>query len=66
MVRYYDTEKIPYRTVTVFLRGTKLRYGIFLEENSTENNFVTYRNNPLFLVYVYLTYIQQIILIPAL
>ena len=32
---------------TVFLQGTKLRYGMFLEEYGTENNSVPYRSNPL-------------------
>ena len=48
--RYDITIRKKFRTVlllTVFLRDTKLRYGIFLEENSTENNSVPYRSNPL-------------------
>ena len=46
--RYGITVRKKLRTVllrTVFLRGTKLRYGIFLEEYSTENNSVPYRSN---------------------
>ena len=41
--RYGITIRKKFRTVllrTVFLRRTNLRYGIFLEENSTENNSV--------------------------
>ena len=41
--RYGITIRKKFRTAllrTVFLRGTKLRYGIFLEESSTENNSV--------------------------
>ena len=41
--RYGITIRKKFRTVllrAVFLRGTKLRYGIFLQENSTENNSV--------------------------
>ena len=50
MEKYGNTVRKKFRTVllrTVFLRGTKLRYGMFLEENSTENNFVLYRSSPL-------------------
>ena len=51
MERYGITVGKKFRTVllrAVFLRGTKLRYGMFFEEYSTEDNFVPYRSNPLF------------------
>ena len=45
-----------FRTVllrTVCLRGTKLRYGVFLEEFSTEKNSVPYRSNPLLVILLF-------------
>ena len=58
-VRYFDTEKILYRTVTygilaryeitVRYFGEVRNYGTvyFLKEYSTENNSIPYRSNPL-------------------
>ena len=43
-VRYYSAEKILTVLLrAVFLRGTKLRHGMFFEEYSAENSFVPYR-----------------------
>ena len=50
--RYGIMVRKKFRTVllrTVFFRGTKLRYGMFLEEYSTENNSVPYRSNSMLL-----------------